>query len=334
MLVPKIPKDESTRLATLNALQVLDTSPEERFDRVTRLARRLFGVNIALVSLVDENRQWFKSAMGLDAKETPRDISFCGHAILGDELFYIQDTLLDERFADNPLVTRAPHIRFYAGQPLRAANGQKIGTLCIIHDEPKTLTHEDMETLVDLSSMVEHELAAISLATLDELTGITNRRGFCILADKALTMSRRRGLCSSLVFIDLDSFKPINDQYGHQVGDEALRLFSQQMVDTFRDSDILGRVGGDEFIVLLSDSTMRSAIEAIDRFNLDLNKSLQREKAPYQLNFSYGVMEIPADSDIALDIAIEEADQRMYLQKYGKKVNHNSSRTKGQPGLD
>ena len=123
MKTPELPADERTRLEILRSLKILDTLPEERFDRLTRLARKLFDVPIALVSLVDVNRQWFKSSAGLDATETPREISFCGHAILGDDILVVSDTQLDERFHDNPLVTGGPAIRFYAGCPLTGANG-------------------------------------------------------------------------------------------------------------------------------------------------------------------------------------------------------------------
>ena len=119
MLEPPLPPDEAMRLAALRSLNILDTPAEERFDRITRLAQRLFDVPIALVSLVDTNRQWFKSCQGLDASETPRSISFCGHAILEDGPLIIEDATKDQRFADNPLVTGPPDIRFYTGQPLK-----------------------------------------------------------------------------------------------------------------------------------------------------------------------------------------------------------------------
>ena len=112
MIAAPLPDDENARLSTLRVLRVLDTDPEERFDRLTRMARRLFQVPIALVSLVDADRQWFKSAQGLDVPETPRDVSFCGHAILSDDILLIPDTHADPRFVDNPLVTGAPHVRF------------------------------------------------------------------------------------------------------------------------------------------------------------------------------------------------------------------------------
>jgi len=129
MQTPRLPSDESERLAALRALNLLDTPAEPRFDRLARIAQRHFGVDIALVSLIDTERQWFKSRQGLDVCETHRDVSFCGHAILKEEVLCIPDALEDPRFADNPLVTGAPHIRFYAGAPVHAPNGQRIGTL-------------------------------------------------------------------------------------------------------------------------------------------------------------------------------------------------------------
>ena len=158
MLEPAFPSDEATRIATLRGLNILDTPPEERFDRLTRLAQRLLNVPITLISLIDTNRQWFKSCQGLDASETPRSISFCGHAILDDQLFVIPDALLDPRFADNPLVTGAPKIRFYAGQPLKASNGSRLGTLCVIDSKPHHLTQSERDSLRDLALMVEDEL--------------------------------------------------------------------------------------------------------------------------------------------------------------------------------
>lgn len=139
MKEPDFPVNEQERLSSLRSLQILDTPSEERFDRVTRMAMRLFGVPIALVSLVDENRQWFKSCFGLDVSETERRISFCGHAILQNDTLVIEDATQDERFHDNPLVTGEAGIRFYAGHPLRNMSGHGLGTLCIIDHEAASL---------------------------------------------------------------------------------------------------------------------------------------------------------------------------------------------------
>ncbi len=158
MKPPALPANEAERHAALCRLNILDTPNEDRFDRVTRIAQRYFGTDIVLVSIVDSDRQWFKSRQGLDATETPRDISFCGHAILGEDIFYVPNALEDPRFADNPLVTSPPNIRFYAGAPLHAPGGERVGTLCIIDDESRDLSAEDLSVLRDLADTVEAEL--------------------------------------------------------------------------------------------------------------------------------------------------------------------------------
>lgn len=163
MHAPAFPALEDDRLCTLDALYILDTPEELRFDRLTRLAARSLDVPIALVSLIDSTRQWFKSRVGLDTTETPRSISFCGHAILQHALFVVPDAKEDERFADNPLVKGAPHIRFYAGCPLMAPNGHNLGTLCVIDTRPRQLDQDQLDVLHDLAAIVTKELCAIEL---------------------------------------------------------------------------------------------------------------------------------------------------------------------------
>ncbi|HET6519216.1 MAG TPA: MBL fold metallo-hydrolase [Geminicoccaceae bacterium] len=155
-----VPEDEERRLGAVHRLGLLDTRPEERFDRLTRLAAALFDVPIALVSLVDRDRQWFKSCQGPSAKETSREISFCAHAILGREVMVVPDALLDPRFADNPFVTGEPHIRFYAGYPLVDACGSCVGTLCLVDTRPHQLDEAGIRLLQDLGSLVQRELSA------------------------------------------------------------------------------------------------------------------------------------------------------------------------------
>lgn len=159
MQAPPFPENEIKRLQALREQELLDTAPEERFDRITRVAKHLFGVEMALVSLIDADRQWFKSKQGLDACETGRDISFCGHAILGTDTFEVNDARLDPRFADNPLVTGAPYIRFYAGAPLHTPDGYAIGTLCIIDSRPRSLTPDEHQSLRDLADCVEAQFS-------------------------------------------------------------------------------------------------------------------------------------------------------------------------------
>lgn len=155
---PAIPADESERLRSLHSLHILDTPPEDRFDRLTRLASYCFQLPIATVSLIDSDRQWFKSRVGVDASETPRSQSFCGHAILHEQAFIVPDALADRRFFDNPLVIGPPHIRFYAGQPLHSPSGHRIGTLCVMDREPRDFGEEERTQLATLANLVEQAL--------------------------------------------------------------------------------------------------------------------------------------------------------------------------------
>lgn len=316
MQKPGIPNNEEARLKTLRSLNVLDTPSEERFDRLTRLAKRMFNVPIALVSLVDMNRQWFKSCVGLSVSETSRDISFCGHAILGNDIFVINDTEKDERFADNPLVLNDPFIRFYAGCPLRHEDGSKLGTLCIIDTIPRTLNEEDHQAFRDLAELAEHELIAVQLATLDDLTKISNRRGFMSLAQKSLKICSRQGVPMSLVYFDLNDFKSINDSLGHAEGDKALIEFADQMKSTFRESDVFARLGGDEFAVLLADTSSEPAEDTIARFRQAIKKFSEGSTRKYDISFSHGIVAVDYEKDYSISALLNQADSLMYENKH------------------
>ena len=158
---PEIPVDDAERLAALRSLEVLDTAPEERFDRTTRLAAALFRVPVALVSLVDTNRQWFKSRVGIEMAESPRDSSFCAHAVAARAILVIPDALADNRFRDNPIVTGTPRVRFYAGVPLHLPDGHIVGTLCILDYRPRGFSAAERGLLADLAATVEAEFARV-----------------------------------------------------------------------------------------------------------------------------------------------------------------------------
>ena len=315
MQPPATPHDEHTRLETLRSLKLLDTSPSERFDRLTRIARRMFGVPISLVSLVDDNRQWFKSRQGLDATETPRDISFCGHAILGDDIFIVPDATKDNRFVDNPLVTDNPNIRFYAGVPLRVSNGSKIGTLCIIDEKPREFSEEDLELLRDLAEMAQQEIAAVQLSNMDELTLISNRRGFVALAQHAIEISKRKKYPTSLVYLDMNKFKQINDNFGHAEGDKALVAFAELIRSNFRDSDVFARLGGDEFAVLLTDTPVGKVEDVLTRFDSAVNNYNQQAQRGYDLCYSVGIAAFDPERHSSVEDLLAEADTLMYQHK-------------------
>ncbi len=183
MIPPAMPDDEAQRLAEVEALGLLDTEPEARFDRVTRLVARLFEVPIAYIALVDADRQWFKSSCGLEARSTSRRVSFCGHTILQDDPLVVPDAFEDPRIHDNPMVRCTPGIRFYVGHPLRGPSGGKVGTLCLADHVPRDGATVRLKTLADLAGIVEHEIGMLDLigaqreliATRDQLI-LTKRR--------------------------------------------------------------------------------------------------------------------------------------------------------------
>lgn len=320
MKAPALPEDESQRLTQLRALNILHTPTEERFDRLTRLARRLFDVPVAMVSLLENDYQWFKSSDGFDRPTTARNISFCGHTILQDEVMVVEDALADTRFSDNPLVTDADNpVRFYAGYPLRTPSGAKVGTLCIIDNHARQFNAEDLHALRDLAAMAEAELVAFQTATSDELTQITNRRGFMTLGQMALNECLLRQLPASLTFLDLDGFKAINDRHGHREGDRALMDFADAMKVSFRHADIFARLGGDEFVVLLNGIRQDEAEATLARFAHYLHKQMQDLERRYTLQFSSGIVEFDPQQPQSLEQLLESSDARMYAAKYQKR---------------
>jgi diguanylate cyclase (GGDEF)-like protein len=314
MQAPLIPLDETKRLRALTTLCLLDTLPEEKFDRVTRLACRTFTVPIATVSLVDRDRQWFKSKQGLDACETSRSLSFCGHAILTEAQLVVADTRLHPYFADNPLVVGDPFIRFYAGQPVHGPDGSRVGTLCIIDRQPRIFTPEDGIILADLGAMVDRELSLIENATVDELTRLSNRRGFSMVAKHVLALCRRNRQPAVVIAFDLDHFKSINDQHGHDAGDAALRQFSKLLYSHFRTSDVVARLGGDEFSVLCSGSDYEQVMDSLQRLKRAFDESALAISYPH-LSWSAGLATFDPRSEQSADELLRMADARMYCAK-------------------
>ncbi|TXH01015.1 MAG: sensor domain-containing diguanylate cyclase [Rhodocyclaceae bacterium] len=288
MLPAPTPVNEPERIASLRQMLLLSTPDEEAFDRVTRTAQRLFKVPIALVSIIDAQRQWFKSCIGLPVRETGRDVSFCGHAIMTDELFVIENALADPRFADNPLVVGEPHVIFYAGRPLKNAEGFTVGTLCIIDHTPRTLGFEDRRALDDLGCWIEHifyerELSDLQkhmlseldvarrASMLDPMLNIWHHAASLEILEKEMLRAFRGKSPLSVLMIDVDHFKQINDEYGHPVGDAILIEFTKCLRSCTRPYDSIGRYGGDEFIVVLPDTNPETAHQIAER----LLKALQ-----------------------------------------------------------
>jgi diguanylate cyclase (GGDEF)-like protein len=315
MMIPRFPDNESYRVSLLNSIGILDTGPDERFDRLTRIAQRLFNVPVALVSLIDSNRQWFKSCIGLNTIETSRDISFCGHAILGDDIFLINDAKADGRFADNPLVTGEPHIRFYAGFPLSLTDEVRVGTLCLADTVPRQFSAQDLQLLRDLGNMAQQELRSFAAATLDHLTGLLNRRGFLPMAERTLELCRRTQSSVVMLYCDLNEFKTINDRFGHAEGDHVLKVFADILRSTFRSCDVVARLGGDEFVALLVNTDAIGTSAAIRRIEEQLASNVKLAGRGYSVGCSIGsaTFEPGALSDI--ETMLSASDKQMYATK-------------------
>jgi diguanylate cyclase (GGDEF)-like protein len=212
-------------------------------------------------------------------------------------------------------VTGAPNIRFYAGCPLTVANGSRLGTLCLFDEKPRTMDDEEQAILRDLAHMAEQELSAIQLATLDELTQISNRRGFEVLAQHALSMCHRLGKPASLLFFDLNGFKQINDTFGHAEGDRALVAFADVLRKTFRESDVIGRLGGDEFVALLTAACRDDTDNVLGRFQEALDECNRERRHGYDIRYSVGRTAYDGVSGDSIAALLAEADKAMYSHK-------------------
>jgi GAF domain-containing protein len=240
---------EAARLEALYHYDILDTEPEEAFERITRLVKSVLQMPMAVVSLIDRDRQWFKSRQGMSASETRRDISFCTHTIQDTQPLIVPDALADPRFAESPIVLGDPHIRFYAGVPLRTKDGYNLGALCSMDTKVRELSCEQLDLLQDLAQLVVDELELRLLASTDSLTGAMSRRAFIDQARTDIARSDQHGAPLSCVVLDIDHFKAINDTYGHAVGDRVLQHIAEVCTAELRAGDYLGRIGGEEFAV-------------------------------------------------------------------------------------
>ena len=292
---------ENDRLAALDALDVLDTPQEEAFDRVARLARKLFNVPMAAVSFIDAHRQWYKANEGLVGDQHPREHSFCRHLIENGKPLVVPDATRDERFADSPLVTGDGGIRFYAGLPLRSADGHNIGSICIVDTKPREFGDAQLELLNDLAQISMDELDLRLTAVRDSLTGVMSRKRFKEEAARAVALAQRHHQEMAIVAFDLDHFKRINDTFGHAAGDTVLASVAAAVQSVLRGTDLIGRLGGEEFAVLLPNTALPGAMEAAEKIR----------KAVGALRFTFGEQEIGITTSLgvaALDPSTREAE--------------------------
>lgn len=314
----RIPEDEADRLAALYRLDLLDRPANENFDRLTRILAHVLDVPIALLSFVDADRQWFGSLYGLTVTETPRRDAFCAHAILDDDILVVVDTQDDARFRDNPLVTGGPLIRFYAGAPISAPSGHRLGTLCAIDQVPRQLDEAELNVLHDLAGIIERELSYLDMALSDELTGLANRRAFMAAGAQLVALGRRTDQPVSVVYADIDGLKTVNDDLGHHAGDELLRRCADSFHSVLRKADILARVGGDEFAAILYASD-EDAAKLVER-RLDALMAKQNALAPDLPTTSVSTGVAVSCPDETFAETVGRADQAMYAAKRARRT--------------
>jgi diguanylate cyclase (GGDEF)-like protein len=338
-----LPGNEQDRIDALRSLDILDTDPEPEFDELVKLAAALCETPIGAVSLVDEDRQWFKAVVGLSVRETPRDVAFCAHSILEPGMFVVEDAWKDERFADNPLVLGDLSIRFYAGMPVTGPGGLPMGALCVIDRVPRQLTAQQYAALEILARQVtsrmelrsqrkvlrdaliakeamvvalgkaQAELEAANLrleeiATTDALTGLRNRRSFDERLADEFESAKRWMRPLSVMLLDIDNFKKRNDKYGH----EALREVAALLRLAVRKSDVAVRYGGEEFAILMPGADVAQAAVLALRLLGNVRKEHWEHGA---LTFSIGVASIYLEEDQSGLAMVARADKALYLAK-------------------
>jgi diguanylate cyclase (GGDEF)-like protein len=314
--------NEAERLNDLAALRIMDTGPDWRFDSFVKLAADMFGVPIALVTLVDEERQWFKAVHGIELRETKRSAAFCAHAFLNpDEVMVVEDALCDARFADNPLVRGDPHIRFYAGAVVHAPSGRAAGTLCLIDRTPRALDAAGRKRLAELaqgvSALLELQRATVDLrlaATHDALTGVANRALFDHRLELAVEEALQGRPCA-LLLLDLDGFKQVNDKFGHLAGDGLLREVGRRLTRLMRSGDLVARFGGDEFAILMTDPVSAEApIALASRIDEALATPITLDGTDIPIAASIGYAICPLDAT-SPGMLLRTADQALYARK-------------------
>ena len=306
--------DEAARIGALRRYEVLDTPPERPFDRITATVCQALDVPRAAVSLVDTDRQWLKSRFGPMSPQTPREMAFCAQTIGGRDVLVVADAQRDARFSANPLVTGAPHIRSYAGAPLMTPDGYNIGALCAIDLVPRAFTPAQLDLLEHFAGLVVGELELRQIAGQDHLTGALTRRGFLSALEAEIAVRDAIGAQATLMIFDLDHFKAINDRYGHGAGDAVLRCVIETCRMELRGVGIIGRLGGEEFGVVLPRTTPAAGAETARRLCAAI--AATSVGLPLSITASFGVQALRPPIATAAEW-LKTADAAMYAAKLG-----------------
>jgi len=327
-----LPADEDRRLASVRRLQVLDTPAEERFDRLSRLARRLFRVAYSRITILDESRQWFKSVCGQDLRELPRERAICGYTVYHDSTLVIPDCSVDPRVRDNPTVGGLTGVSFYAGVPLHSNDGFPVGSLCILDVRPRQFDEEDVAALEDLAACAESELQLLHIsrseiemrgemdqlrrkASVDALTKTWNRGAILEILAKEQERAKQANEPLAVALMDIDHFKSVNDTYGHDVGDQVLQGFTDRIRAGLRGGEAFGRFGGEEFLIVVP----RCSPSQAETYGENVLQAVRSEP----MKTAKGDLAVTASMGLAIwrgsfessDSLIKRADKALYQSK-------------------
>ncbi len=250
---------EVARQFALERYDILDTAEEYRFDHITTVAKLALDVPMVAISLLDGKRQWFKSKIGFEALEVPRDNTFCNHAIGQYCSMIIEDATLDPQFMGHPSVTGIPFLRSYIGVPLTTPDGHNIGTLAALDIVPRQFGHSKVELMEQLAELVIHELELRQQTAKDRLTGALTRSGFSLAVQKVISLYDRQKVKSTLVLFDVNLYKMVAYHSGRLSGNTLLRKIAQSLISRLPSPSCVGRMGGTQFAVLLTDTTQAEA---------------------------------------------------------------------------
>ena len=309
---PKL-EDEAGRQRALDRLQIVGTNTEAPFERIVDLVKSTLNAPVCAVSLIDKDRQWMKAYRGLGVDQTPRDIAFCDHAIRNDAPFIIEDTFQDERFSNNPLVLGEPFIRAYLGIPLKMPDGYIVGTLCVIYQQAKVFSEHEISILQSFANLVVSELELRTIAFTDSLTNLLSRKAWTDRVQVEIERTARNGSSLSVLLLDLDHFKTINDVYGHDVGDRVLRNTASVIDAALRKHDLIGRLGGEEFAVCVIDAPEPVGFSVAERIRCKVETLTFPGYDGLSCSVSIGVAAFITGN--SLDDLLKRADTALYDAK-------------------
>ncbi len=327
---PEIPANEEERLSELYRLKILDTAADLRFDRYTSLVADIFDFPVVLVSLIDRDRQWFKSSVGWDMRECPRDISFCGHTINQDGVMVIPDARKDKRFADNPLVTDDPHIRFYAGTAVRCPNGQPLGSLCLIDHQPREFDEQQCKRLRRFADLIESEIKHNSdleelrssvefSAFYDPLTQLPNRRLLTDRLTKLVELSEVEQRQVAVLLFNVSSLRLFNQSLGTEAGDQLLQQVAERLRRCCPAGGTVARLQADEFVLVFPSFKRETGhIDWVaDRARTTLDKSFDLLGKEHYVQIQIGASVFP-DNGVTPAALLEQASAAIRFSSQGE----------------